>query len=162
MAIKRTGTVTEHGEMCELTLERAVMAKPTAVWPFLSESDSLGRWFGNYVGEPESGEVVLAMTAEDGEATSAVEILECLPAEHLIVQTTDESGSWSLEIELVADESDAGTLIRFSHHELPLSMLPDVGAGWEWYLDRLVAALAGEPMPAWDDYYPVLRDAYAG
>lgn len=162
MAIQRTGTVTEHGESCELTLERRVSADAIAVWPFFAESRELGMWFGTYVGEPDSGEVVLSMTAEDGEATQAVEILDCTAPEHLVVQTTDESGSWSLEVELVdgGHEPGSGTLIRFMHHEVPLSMLPDVGVGWEWYLDRLVAAIAGEPMPAWDDYYPALREAY--
>ena len=164
MAIERTGIVTEHGETCELTLERKVTADAIAVWPFLTESRELGIWFANYVGDPDSGEVVLSMTAEEGDATSAVEILDCSAPEHLVVQTTDESGSWSLELELLdgGHEPGSGTTIRFTQHELPLALLPDVGAGWEWYLDRLVAAIAGEPMPAWDDYYPALRDAYAG
>lgn len=163
MAIQRTGTVTAHGSTCELTIERRVSADAIAVWPFLSESRELGIWFATYVGEPDSGEVVLSMTAEGGEATSAVEILDCTAPEHLVVQTTDESGSWSLEVELVdgGHEPGSGTLIRFTQHELPLASLPDVGAGWEWYLDRLVAAIAGAPMPSWDDYYPALRDAYA-
>ena len=164
MAIERTGIVTEHGETCELTLERKVTADAIAVWPFLTESRELGIWFANYVGDPDSGEVVLSMTAEEGDATSAVEILDCSAPEHLVVQTTDESGSWSLELELLdgGHEPGSGTTIRFTQHELPLAMLPDVGAGWEWYLARLVAAIAGEPMPAWDDYYQPLRDAYAG
>ena len=164
MAIERTGIVTEHGETCELTLERKVTADAIAVWPFLTESRELGIWFANYVGDPDSGEVVLSMTAEEGDATSAVEILDCSAPEHLVVQTTDESGSWSLELELLdgGHEPGSGTTIRFTQHELPLALLPDVGAGWEWYLDRLVAAIAGAPMPAWDDYYPALRDAYAG
>ena len=41
-------------------------------------------------------------------------------------------------------------------------MAESVGPGWEYYLDRLVAAEAGRD-PAtlvWDDYYPVLKDAY--
>ena len=42
MAIRRTGTVTEHGQTCELTLERTVSADAIAVWPFLSESRELG------------------------------------------------------------------------------------------------------------------------
>lgn len=162
MGIERTGSVTEHGQMCELTLERRVTADAIAVWPFLSESRELGLWFATYVGDPDSGEVVLAMTAEEGDATSAVEIIDCTAPEHLVVQTTDEAGSWSLEVELVdgGREPGSGTLIRFTQHELPLTMLPDVAAGWEWYLDRLVAAIGGQPMPEWDDYYPALRDAY--
>lgn len=37
----------------------------------------------------------------------------------------------------------------------------EVGPGWEYYLDRLAAALAGEAMPDWDDYWPGLAAAYA-
>ena len=162
MAITRTGTVTQHGDSAELTLERRVTADAIAVWPFLSESRELGMWFGTYAGDPDSGEVVMSMTAEDGEATSAVEILDCRAPEHLAVLTSDEHGSWSLEIELIdgGHEAGSGTTIRFTHHDVALVALPDVATGWEWYLDRLVAALAGQPMPAWDDYYPALRDEY--
>jgi uncharacterized protein YndB with AHSA1/START domain len=163
MAIARTGTVTEHGESAELTLERTVASDAIAVWPFLTESRELGMWFGTYAGDPDSGEVVMSMTAEEGEATTAVEILDCDAPEHLAVLTTDEHGSWSLEVELIdgGPEPGSGATIRFTHHDVALPALPDIGAGWEWYLDRLVAALAGQPMPDWDDYYPALRDAYA-
>ncbi|ROR66149.1 SRPBCC domain-containing protein [Agrococcus jenensis] len=163
MAIARTGTVTEHGESAELALERRVAADAIAVWPFLTESRELGMWFGTYAGDPDSGEVVMSMTAEEGDATTAVEILDCHAPEHLAVLTTDEHGSWSLEVEVLDGGHDAGSgaTIRFTHHDVALSALPDIGAGWEWYLDRLVAALAGQPMPDWDDYYPALRDAYA-
>lgn len=161
--VTRTGTVAEHGDSAELTLERRVTADAIAVWPFLSESRELGMWFGTYVGDPDSGEVVMSMTAEDGEATTAVEILDCQAPEHLAVLTSDEQGSWSLEIELVdgGHEAGSGTTIRFTHHDLALGALPDVATGWEWYLDRLVAALGGQPMPDWGEYYPALRDEYA-
>lgn len=163
MAIERTGTVAQHGDSAELTLERRVTADAIAVWPFLSESRELGMWIGSYAGDPDSGEVVMSMTAEDGEATTAVEILDCQAPEHLAVLTSDEHGSWSLEVELVDGGHDAGsgTTVRFTHHDVALAALPDVAAGWEWYLDRLVAALAGQPMPDWDDYYPALRDQYS-
>jgi uncharacterized protein YndB with AHSA1/START domain len=162
MAIERTGTVTQHGETAELTLERRVTADAIAVWPFLTESRELGMWFGTYAGDPDSGEVVVSLTAEEGEATSAVEILDCQAPERLAVLTSDEAGTWSLEVELIdgGHEQGSGTTIRFTHHDVALVGLPDVGAGWEWYLDRLVAALGGGPMPDWNEYYPALRDAY--
>jgi len=37
----------------------------------------------------------------------------------------------------------------------------EVGPGWEYYLDRLVAAMNGNPMPDFDDYWPSLSSAYA-
>lgn len=162
MGIARTGTVTRHGESVELTLERKVTADAIAVWPFLSESRELGLWFGTYAGDPDSGEVVVSLTAEEGEGTSAVEILDCQAPERLAVLTSDEAGTWSLEVELIdgGHEQGSGTTIRFTHHDVALSALPDVAPGWEWYLDRLVAALGGHPMPEWDDDYPALRDAY--
>ena len=145
MAIERTGTVAQHGDSAELTLERRVTADAIAVWPFLSESRELGMWIGSYAGDPDSGEVVMSMTAEDGEATTAVEILDCQAPEHLAVLTSDEHGSWSLEVELVDGGHDAGsgTTVRFTHHDVALAALPDVAAGWEWYLDRPVAAIGG-------------------
>lgn len=162
MAIERTGVVSLSGGSAELTIERRVTADAIAVWPFLTESRELGMWIGSYAGDPDSGEVVMSMNAEGGEATSAVEILDCDAPEHLAVLTTDEHASWSLEVELIDGGHDAGsgTTIRFTHHDVVLDALPDIAAGWEWYLDRLVAALSRQPMPAWDDYYPALRDAY--
>lgn len=164
MPIEPTGTVVRHGDAAELVFERRVGHDAIAVWPYLAESRELSTWFGAYVGDPDSGEVVLAMTAEEGDATQAVEILDCDAPEHLAVLTTDEHGSWSLEVELVdgGHETGSGTTIRFTHHDVPAASVPDIAAGWEWYLDRLVAALAGQPMPDWDDYYPALRDAYRG
>lgn len=160
--VEPTGTVSEHGETAELMLERRVTNDAIAVWPFFAESRELSSWFGGYVGDPDAGEVVVSMTAEDGEATTAVEILDCDAPEHLAVVTSDEHGSWSLEVELIdrGHEAGAGTIIRFTHHDVPLAALPEIGPGWEWYLDRLVAALSGQPMPDRDDYYPALRDAY--
>lgn len=164
MPITPTGTINRHGDAAELTLERRVDDDAIAVWPYLAESRELSVWFGAYVGDPDSGEVVLSMTAEEGEATRAVEILDCHAPEHLAVLASDEHGSWSLEVELVdgGHEAGSGTTIRFTHHDLPAEQVPDVAAGWEWYLDRLVAALARQPMPARDDYFPALRDAYRG
>jgi len=36
-----------------------------------------------------------------------------------------------------------------------------MGPGWEYYLDRLAAAMHGNAMPDWDDYWPNLASAYA-
>ena len=162
MAIEATGIVSEHGESGELVLERRVAHDALAVWPYFAESRELGMWFGAYAGDPDSGEVVVAMSAEEGDATIAVEILDCVAPEHLAVLTNDEHGSWSLEVELVdgGHEQGSGTTVRFTHHDVVLAALPEIGPGWEWYLDRLVAALDGRPMPEWDDYYPALRAAY--
>jgi hypothetical protein len=52
------------------------------------------------------------------------------------------------------DEVPDGSLLRF---EQPIAAgvdAADIAAGWSWYVDRLGAALAGGPMPAWADHLP--------
>jgi hypothetical protein len=36
----------------------------------------------------------------------------------------------------------------------------EVGVGWDYYLDRLIAARAGRPMPDWNDYHPAMIEHY--
>ncbi|MET8234537.1 hypothetical protein ABZS77_28065 [Micromonospora sp. NPDC005298] len=35
-----------------------------------------------------------------------------------------------------------------------------VGAGWEYYLDMLVASRDGSPLPRFDDYHPAMGSYY--
>ena len=37
-----------------------------------------------------------------------------------------------------------------------------VGPGWEYYLDMLVAAHGGQPLPSFDDYFPAQQGYYEG
>ncbi|WP_211590177.1 hypothetical protein [Microbispora sp. H11081] len=38
----------------------------------------------------------------------------------------------------------------------------EIGPGWEYYLDMLVAARDGSPRPDFAAYYPEMRPYYAG
>jgi hypothetical protein len=35
--------------------------------------------------------------------------------------------------------------------------IAEIGPGWEYYLDMLVAARDGAPLPSFDDYYPAMK-----
>ncbi len=35
-----------------------------------------------------------------------------------------------------------------------------IGPGWDYYLDRLIAARAGADLPVWDTYYPEFAPHY--
>jgi hypothetical protein len=48
------------------------------------------------------------------------------------------------------------------HHLDEEAKSEEIGPGWEYYLDRLAAAMNGSPVPDWDDYWPSLGSAYAG
>jgi hypothetical protein len=65
---------------------------------------------------------------------------------------------WRVELTLAADGAESELL--FVHRLSEPEALGDAGPGWQYYLDRLGASLAGGPMPDWGDYYPALRDVY--
>jgi hypothetical protein len=87
-----------------------------------------------------------------------VHIEACEPPRHLLVAMDDPAGTWRLEAELI--ESDGVTTLRLTHHLDDSADPGSTGPDWEYYLDRLVAARDGTPMPEWDDYYPAQKAYY--
>ncbi len=71
-----------------------------------------------------------------------------------------EADSWHLVLELV--EHAGRTTLSFSQSELNAETAANVGPGWEYYLDRLVAAETEQDVAGvnWDDYYPAQSDYY--
>ncbi|NLA34116.1 MAG: hypothetical protein GX868_00320 [Actinobacteria bacterium] len=139
----------------DLVLRRLLAQSPSEVWHAIADSDGLGRWFGTYTGDPASGVVQVSMNAEpgadDAEPTE-YEIIECVPAAFLMVRSTTEVGTWTLSLRLV--ELAEGTQISLRHHDIDVEVIGEVGAGWEWYLDRLVAAITGAVAPGLEDFEP--------
>ncbi|NGP05181.1 hypothetical protein G6038_06720 [Rhodococcus sp. 14C212] len=123
------------------------------VWAALTESDRLERWYGRWTGDPASGRVRLTMTDEHDTATTDVRILRCDPPHDLGV---DQDG-WHLEATLT--QVGVVTTLEFSHRHVPRSETSEVGPGWQYYLDRLDAVLAGRSLPRWDGYLD-LADEY--
>ena len=82
----------------------------------------------------------------------------CEPPAHLSVRGLDETYGWRLEARL--SESNGITELRFTHHLDAKTNVGDVGPGWEFYLDNLVASHFGNTMPVWDDYYPSQKAYY--
>lgn len=146
-----------------VVLTRTFRAPIADVWAAVTESDRLGRWIGTWSGEPTSGTVRFRMVAEgDAVAEQTYQIRACQPPHRLTVHIDDEGGSWELGIEL-AEHEDVTTL-EFTQVISDPTILESVGPGWEYYLDRLVAAETGDDPSAIDferDYYPALSDHYS-
>lgn len=70
----------------------------------------------------------------------------------------DEAGQWRIELTLT--QRGATTELRFMQRLEDPKLAGDVGPGWEYYLDRLVAAREGLPMPSFEDYYPAQKAHY--
>ena len=81
--------------------------------------------------------------------------MRCEPPRRLAVSSADEHGGWHLEMELA--ESPGVTELRFTHHLTGTDGVGEVGPGWEFYLDLMVASRDRLPTPVWGDYYPAMK-----
>lgn len=130
------------------------------VWSALTEPDRLARWFGRWTGDPATGTVDVVMTAEDDDTPQRVRIDECEPPTRLAVELPTSDGPWPLSATLRG--RDGGCELTFVHRLAEPYDASSIGPGWQYYLDRLAAVVAGTPVPErWEDYYPALSDAYA-
>lgn len=153
-----TPTATESAQT--LVLRREYPDPIEDVWAAFTDSDRLARWFGCYVGHGRPGGTVeLIVTGEvdaggDIAAPVTVTIHECEPPHRLVVDIPEVDGPpWRVAVDLTPSGSDGqATSVRFEQRITDGIDARDVEAGWNWYLDRLGAALAGSPMPDWDDY----------
>ena len=55
-----------------------------------------------------------------------------------------------------------GCELEFVHHAVDRGMVGDLGPGWEYYLDNLVASRGDGPLPKFDTYYPAQKPYFLG
>jgi uncharacterized protein YndB with AHSA1/START domain len=151
-----------------VVLTRTFRAPIDDVWAAITEPDRLARWIGTWTGDPASGSVSFRMLFEGDEA-AAEEIYaidECTAPRRLVLTSTmryDENtpATWHLELDLA--EQDGVTTLTFAQSLPDTTWAENIGPGWEYYLDRLVAAETGGDPAVIDfgDYYPALSEPYA-
>lgn len=124
-----------------LVVSRTFEAPIETVWAAVTESDRTARWIGPWRGDPESGRIELQMTVEEGAGWEPGTILACQAPRLLALRTGSEPDGWHLSCELT--ETADGTRLDFCQHLDGAEFASQVGPGWEYYLDRLVAAETG-------------------
>lgn len=143
----------------DLVLTRTFRAPMTDVWASLTDPVRTERWFGPWQGDPAPGHTIKVQLAhEEGKPWIDMTIDACEPPRRLALSAVDENGSWHLD--LVLAESGGVTELRFTQHMTDPADVGQVGPGWEYYLDALVAARDGRPMPTFDDYYPSMKEHF--
>ena len=160
-----TGHRREHadGVYCEWT--RTFRAPIEDVWAAVTEPQRLARWLGTWTGDPTTGEVKFQMLFEDEMPAERFRIDECDAPHRLRVTTSmpydgENPEHWQLRLDLA--EEGGITTLTFAQIVPDPAMAENVGPGWDYYLDRLVAAEADRD-PAtvnFEDYYPALSAHY--
>jgi uncharacterized protein YndB with AHSA1/START domain len=161
MSVQPTGKISREGDRLVLTITREFRAPIEDVWAAVTESERLGRWIGTYTGDPTSGSVAFLMTAEGATEPEEMEIRECVPPRVLKVTTHAGEAEWYLDLSL--HEQDGVTTLTFAQPDIDPAAADSVGPGWEFYLDRLVAAETGGDVAGIDfdrDYYPAMQEHY--
>lgn len=143
----------------EIQLIRRFRAPIDAVWAAMTESERLERWIGRWEGDPRTGRVDFYMTAESEDPPAEEYRIEvCDPPHRFAGTTTVGDDQWRLRFEL--SEVAGVTTLLFA--QAIVDDVGSVGPGWEYYLDRLAAALIGGDVTGveWDAYYPSMKDYY--
>ncbi|MEU4743726.1 SRPBCC family protein, partial [Actinosynnema sp. NPDC023658] len=166
-----TGRLVRTEAGSDLVLTRTFRALADDVWASLTEPERTARWFGPWEGEAGPGRTVkVQMAFEEQGPWIEVRIDACDPPRRLVVSMLDEggadqggaddAGTWRME--LLLSEVDGVTELRLVHHLATEEGVGEVGPGWEYYLDMLVASRAGSPLPDFNDYYPSQKLYFEG
>ena len=155
------GRLTRTATGADLSVTRTFRAPIDDVWASVTESDRTARWFGQWTGDAAPGRTIkVQMAYESGAPWMDMRIDACEPPRRLVLSAQDENGNWLVEVAL--SERDGETEMRFVHHLPSEEGVGEFGPGWEYYLDNLVAARDGTPLPSFDDYYPSMKAYYDG
>ena len=159
-----TGRRGDRDGTAYVVFERTFDAPIDDVWAAVTEPDRLVRWIGTWAGDPASGEIAFRMTAEAEDAPEErILIDECLEPSRLVMRSArpdDHSLLWTWQIDL--SETGGVTTLTFAQEVCDLTLAESVGPGWDYYLDRMVAAESGGDPSAidWNDYYPEFAAHY--
>ena len=159
MSPRPNGRVVATATGADLILTRTFNASIDDVWKSVTDPACTARWFGRWEGDAGPGKHVTLFMGFEKDAPPAQMLIEtCQPPRHFAVAMKDAMGDWRLELSL-AQSGDLTTL-TFVQHLADTNAVGDVGPGWEYYLDMLVASRSGNPLPAFGDYYPAQRDYF--
>lgn len=159
-----TGRREERDGTTFVVFDRTFRAPIADVWAAVTESERLERWIGTWSGDPASGTVAFRMTAESEDAPEETIVIdECRAPTRLVMRAArpdDPTDQWSWQLDL--SEAGGVTTLTFAQEVVDVTLAESVGAGWDYYLDRMMAAETGGDVDAidFDAYYPAFVGHY--
>ncbi|TCO56064.1 SRPBCC family protein [Actinocrispum wychmicini] len=159
MSLVPTGQLFRTAVGSDLVLPRTFRAPITDVWASVTEPERTARWFGPWEGDAAPGRTIkVQMVFEEQSPWFELRIDACEPPRRLAVSSSDEAGAWRME--LLLSEQQGLTELRLVNHLDTVDKIGEVGPGWEYYMDLLVAARDGSPQRDFDEYYPAMKPYY--
>ena len=154
--VQPSGHALRIGDTVRLDVVRVFPHDWVTVFSFLTESARLGSWYGTWTGDPTTGTVLLSFVENPAEPAE-VRILACEPPNSL---TVGLPMGWEVDLSLAP--TPGGTHLVLTQLLDAATPPGDIGAGWEYYLDRLGRALDGKDPDDvdWADYHPGLVAHY--
>lgn len=138
---------------------RRILASAEQVWAAWTQPEQLARWVGRsdgIVDGPSDRASAFFFTFEGDDLLPMTYRLDHIDEGRALGVTMSDPGresSWRLEMDLLTD-GDA-TVLRVAQVIANAALAPSIAAGWEFYLDRLVAILEGREPDAldYDEYF---------
>ena len=155
------GRVEIRGGTATLVVTRTLATRRVDAWEWVTHPERLAQWIGLLEGTPSVGAAVdFTMTAEENPAPEKARILACEPGESYQCEVGTEPDTWLIGCELGGD--DGAITVSIVQPIASAEASGMYGPGWEYYLDRLLAATNRTAMPDFDDYYPAHAAHYEG
>jgi uncharacterized protein YndB with AHSA1/START domain len=155
MTPEPSGKLVPTSDGVDIVLTRLISGSAQDVWASVTDSDRTARWFGRWEGEARPGAAIrVQMAFEDSDAWSDARIESCDPPHRLGLAV----GDWRLELSL--EQRGDRTELTFIQHRETTDGAGEIGPGWEYYLDNLLASRIGSTMPEFADYYPSMQAYY--
>jgi uncharacterized protein YndB with AHSA1/START domain len=144
----------------DLVLTRTFRAPIADVWTSVTSSESTARWFGPWERVPgdDDKKIRIQMAFEETKPWLDGTIDQCDAPHLLSLRTKGMYAEKRLSLKLT--EASGTTTLEFVHHEINRKMMGELGPGWEYYLDMLVAARERNAPPKFDDYYPAQKEHF--
>lgn len=145
----------------DLVLSRRFRAPVEDVWTSITDPSSTARWFGRWEGTPGVGsEIRVQMGFEEGQPWLTKKIEACEAPRRLVLDSVGSAFTSRLELHLRATAD--GCELEFIHRNIDRARVGEVGPGWEYYLDALVASRGDAPRPQFNAYYPAQKAYFMG
>lgn len=155
-----TPTIESHGDGYLLAMDEVYPTGPDDLWSAVTEPDRLRRWMAEYRGQLALGGTWEAL-GSDGEVWCTGVVTAC-DAPHGFTTTWHAKQEQPTELTVRLDAVPGGTRLTIRHDGLQSIYY---GAGWQTYLESLVAHIAAPGTElsgdAWDARFDELRGPYA-